>query len=481
MNEDPENHPTRQKLLMVLSGTDTELSKTDLATRVYGESNSSTRAMTTRATAALLAAGLLEERLHGRERLVRLSARGQALVRKWANKPQTSQWRDIDEALRPPHGGHPGDRQRFHLRHAALLALGNLRARGVRSDADDHYQQVLLALIDEPSDPASDLKFFRDHLAPTWPRHDVSRLLLAECILRFQVAERDKRERRSTFSDLILIGDAFGDDLTRDPYLQPADVLIWATCATAVAHHHLLEPDSEFRRISARGVVQRVAGLLGVLEKKAQPAYAVALGYRRALAGKVAYGSWEWQTLSHGEATPSRHPRADAVSEAIASRVEAADLEVLASAEANQVIDRYELALTQGPGLAVVRALPDAEPFFHRIHRRDVTKELGDWAHHYKGELAEIQRRAVARDPHTADQLRVFDAQATRLAERHPNIAAGLAPHLRQCAFLLGTPSTRSYAQASPAPRTADDHAAMVLNNLWTPEMVVADVATTVL
>jgi len=471
MTENPEiHHPTRRKLLSVLSGSDVELNKSDLAARVYGESNSSTRAMTTRATAALLAAGLLEERLQGRERLVRLSPRGRAMVLDWAdNSANQKAWRKVDDLKRIP-DGYPFDRQRFHLRHAALVALTALHDR--RSDADEHYQQVLLALIDEGSNPESDLKFFRTHLAPTWPRDDVARLLLAECILRFQAAARDKRERRSIFSDLILVGDAFGDDLARDSYLQPADVLVWATCSTAVAHHHLLEPDSEFRRFSARGVVQRVASLLGVLDQQANPAYAVAVAYRRALAGKVAYGTWEW-----AEPLEAKARRAGSVGELIHDLAEEADLEARASAEANQVIDRYELTLTQGPGLALVRALPDAEPYFRRVHHRDATKELDDWANHRRDVLAEIQLRAVERDPRTADQLRVFETEAAQLAEREPAIAAVLAPHRRQCAFLLGKPVPATGTIANPTPATPGHHAAMVLNNLWTPEMVAADVA----
>src|ERR1044071_2739537 len=74
------HHPTRRKLLVCLAGPRSELSKSELAEQVFGRSDGSTRAMVTRMTAALVAAGAIEERLAGRERLVWLTAGGRARV-----------------------------------------------------------------------------------------------------------------------------------------------------------------------------------------------------------------------------------------------------------------------------------------------------------------------------------------------------------------------------------------------------------------
>src|SRR2546430_12100105 len=74
------HHPTRRKLLVCLAGPRSELTKSELAEQVFGRSDGSTRAMVTRMTAALVAAGAIEERLAGRERLVRPSAEGPTAV-----------------------------------------------------------------------------------------------------------------------------------------------------------------------------------------------------------------------------------------------------------------------------------------------------------------------------------------------------------------------------------------------------------------
>src|SRR5262249_60299435 len=66
---------------------------------------------------------------------------------------------------------HSRDRPRFHLRHAAMLALASLRRRGIANAADEHYQEVLIGLIDENSSSEKDLdRFYR--LQRTWPAPD---------------------------------------------------------------------------------------------------------------------------------------------------------------------------------------------------------------------------------------------------------------------------------------------------------------------
>src|SRR5215467_1084971 len=142
------HHPTRRKLLVCLAGPRAELTKSELAEQVFGRSDGSTRAMVTRMTAALVAAGAIEERLAGRERLVRLSADGRALVDSWGRNVGSFPAVDVDAVLGDARQ-HSKDRPRFHLRHAALLALASLRRRSIAGSADEHYQQVLVRLVDE--------------------------------------------------------------------------------------------------------------------------------------------------------------------------------------------------------------------------------------------------------------------------------------------------------------------------------------------
>jgi DNA-binding transcriptional ArsR family regulator len=463
------HHPTRRKLLTVLAEGQ-EIRKGELASLVYGEANNSTRAMTTRATAALVAAGFLDERLEGRERLVKLTPRGHDIVRSWATAElKRSAWRSGDQVPTSASNGHACDRQRFHLRHCALLGLAALRARGDKP-RDEHYKQLLLTLIDQTSDAAADAKFFYGNLQRSWPRDDFARLLLAECIVRFQ--SDDKNERRATLDDLIVVGDAFGDDLKRDPYLQPVDLLAWATCATVVAHHHLLEPEFEARRIDARGILNRVLGALAKLKQLGNPALDVAITYRHALAGKVLFGTWTADPAPAGTVAPAH---ADGVSGWQLAELEKVDAEVRRSTAINAPLDGFEFALTRSVGTRIMRALPDAEPFFRRVRHRDATRELNDWMHHRKHELAELLQTTATRqgDEELARRLVAFQSAAQQLPEDDP--------HVRQCALLLGQP-IRSVTP--PADLSIDhgavDHGALVLNNLWTPEMVAVDVAAAV-
>jgi DNA-binding transcriptional ArsR family regulator len=454
--DDSIHHPTRRRLLEVLMTAKEEPTKSALAEAVYGRSDSSTRAMTTRLTAALMEAGLLDERLQGRERRVRLTPRGREEVSRWADGGQRrDSWIDARKALGPAMLAYPADRPRFHLRHAALLALSSLyaRASGPLDDADAHYEQVLLALINEHSPPGEDAaRFYR--LARSWPISD-RRVLLADCLVRFQ----EERTRASTLDDLAVVGDTLAPD---------ADAILWATCAINVAHHHLIDPRVPMDRLTARGLLARATSLLEEAGK--DRALAVAAAYRFACASKVRSGVWVW-TPPPPDVTGPASPL-----DPLAQEIANADQQVRVSSAINDLLDPFDAALARAIGPRIMRALPDAEPLLRRVPHHGASKELHDWKTRHRDYLPDLFRGWARSDAPLRGQLQRFvDASMQMIhgagGDRAASSARVLVPHINQCALLLGEDSW-----FVPEDVTIRDYRGMVLNNLWTPEMVAADV-----
>src|SRR5262249_35141607 len=153
----------------------------------YGDDNASTRSMISRLSKQLTEAGWAIERKLGRERVMELTDAGRTYVQARANHssrdlpvPSIPSLGEALDSLRPlaEVPVHPLDRPRFHLRHAALLALAALRESGVRSAADKHFEAMLRALVhdDEQGTVDSDRAIFAS-LEPTWPNDWRKRLI----------------------------------------------------------------------------------------------------------------------------------------------------------------------------------------------------------------------------------------------------------------------------------------------------------------
>jgi DNA-binding MarR family transcriptional regulator len=455
--ESETHHPTRRKLLVCLTGPRGELSKSELAEQVFGRSDGSTRAMITRMTAALVAAGVIEERLAGRERRVRLSPEGRALVDRWSRSSGAPAAADLDAALdaaldASPPRQHTKDRPRFHLRHGALLALSSMRRRGVAGSADEHYQEVLVRLVDERNEPDADLdEFYR--LQRTWPSHDHRRILLAECLVRFQSEEI----RRSSPPDFSLISDLLDPD--------DADTVLWASGAIDMAHHYLLEPRNHLDRVAARGLLHTATRLMQASCKI--PELAVASAYRLAKAARVAAGGWSWQGP-----VPAPSPATDPP-DRLAQEIADADRIVLQSAAFNQVLDRFDRTLTKHIGPWIMRVMPSAEGFFRAGGGPGLVSALEQWARSQAGQLADGLTGRGRSDPTVRRELEAF------LRDGEPYLTTRFSklvrPHLNQARALLGVSPIAPGEVADVSP-SETPYSALLLNNYWTPEMVASDV-----
>ncbi len=447
------HHPTRRKLLVCLAasaamarGDDGALSKSVLAEQVFGRSDGSTRAMMTRMTAALIAVGVIEERLAGRERLVRLTREGHALIRRWEATQGPAKIRDAKTlAVNQDPETHPHDRPRFHLRHAAWLALASLRRRGISGPADEHYEQVLLGLIDEHSQPQQDLEAFY-RLQRSWPGEDHRRILLAESIVRFQ----DPTVRRNSAQEFLLVGDLLAPD---------ADAVLWASGAIDVAHHYLIEPRNYLDQVTARGLLHTAMKLMQRTSE--DPSLAIASSYRLAKASKVAAGAWSWRRPD----LPNREPRDE-----IEREIVKADQLAWRSAEFNGVLDELDRTLTKYVGPWIMSGLPKTEAFFGRTGGPGFTSEIAEWARSERKHLMELLPRRA--DASMRRHLESFLSKAEPYLKT--SFKKVVKPHLDQARALLGD---------GPIPEQTDPHdtdppptySTLMLNNLWTPEMVAVE------
>jgi hypothetical protein len=406
----------------------------------------------------LAAAGVIEERLAGRERRVRLTPSGHALVAGWAaaDPPSDPPGAPADDPPGERHHTamlaalatsrqHSRDRPRFHLRHAAMLALASLRHRGIANAADEHYQEVLIGLINEDSSSEKDLdRFYR--LQRSWPAHDHRRILLAENIVRFQ----HEAERRSSPPDFSLVSDL----------LEPgdADTVLWASGAIDMAHQYLLEPRNHLDRVAARGLLHTATRLMRAALQI--PKLAIASAYRLGKVARVAAGSWTWQPPS---ATPAAPPR-DPLDQEIAD----ADQIVLLSAEFNDVLEGFDQTLTKHVQPWIMRAMPSTESFFRITGGPGLTAACEQWARSEAGQLADSLVGRGRSDPAIRSELEAF----LRDGEPYLNTQFSklVRPHLNQARALLGLPPL------AESPDSAIPYSALLLNNYWTPEMVASDV-----
>jgi hypothetical protein len=445
------HHPARRQALAMLSNA-RELSKGDLAKRIYGRDDNSARAMTTRVTGALMLAGLLEERPEGQKRFARLTPRGREVAAEYGSTQRSvSKQKPLEiVSLTDPGPGeeHADDRPRFHLRHAALIALANLRPR---DNADEHYHELLKALIDESSDPGQDLDAYY-RLALSWPIGDPRRLL-GECLARFQ----DPAQRGLIAEEVMQAAQQ----------LQPGpDALLWASSAIEVARHLLLEGRSVSDGITARGILQQASRLMTATA--VHPALAIAAEYRLAKADKVLGATRRAATVwAKVRDMPVKKAGAD---DPIGRAISAADMLVQRSAAFNASLEPFEEVLVKEIGPRVTRVLPSAEAIFRRRAGAGYSREVDEWVRFNVSPLGDVLRGCATEDGFRKT-LATFQEGAKALRS---TLAGVVAPHLRQVATLLAV-GADSGAESSPSAVTEQRYDSLLLNNLWSPEMVALD------
>lgn len=464
------HHPSRRKLLECLYDRPEPPTKSELAQAVYGRSDSSTRAMITRLTALLGETGLVSDELRGRERRVSLTDEGRKQVGEWRKGER--RWAALPLRLDDTKP-HAGDRPRFHLRHAALLALSALRSRS-RSlpslgEADEHYEQALLALIDEASDYDLDRKRF-DTLVRSWPAADHVRILLAECIIRFQRPEL----RRALLDELITLGELFESSLhgAENERERAANVLLWATASAGVARHHLVDSATELDRVKARGLLHSTRQMLAKVSRWRE--LAVAASYRIAAVSKVETGIWTWSGDTAGV------PAWDGDTSDIARELVRIDGEVVASNRLNIVIDELEVAFARWIGPWIRTSITGAERIFRRVHHLRSSEELANWKASNYTSVAALLLGKAREDGSFQALLKSLEKPLVLQAD-NPRLRGVTVRHLNQIKLLLGE-ELASIGPPEPPAFTDPDpersgYRSMVLNNLYTPEMVAADVS----
>jgi hypothetical protein len=161
----------------------------------------------------------------------------------------------------------------------------------------------------------------------------------------------------------------------------------------------------------------------------------------------------------------------------LAQEIAEADQQVRVSSAINELLEPFDAALTRAIGPRIMRALPAAEPLLRRVPHHGASKELHDWKLRHRDYLPDLFRGWARTDVALREQLQRFVEAGTRMIQgagggRAASPAAKvLVPHINQCALLLGEDS-----QFLAEDVTARDYGGMVLNNLWTPEMVATDV-----
>jgi len=427
-----------------------EYTKSTLANQVFGRDDNSTRAMTTRMTASLADVGLVGERREGTNRVVFLTDRGRHIARQLsaAVRERTDDL-ELAKVVREAPKEHPDDRPRFHLRHAALLALSNL-AKHSLSPSDEHYQQLLLALAceGEQSDVANDKSRYYQ-LARSWPDRD-NRKFLSECIIRFQ----DPAERGRLADEFTLVG----------TWLDPGpEAVLWASGAIDTANHLLLEAATPADSIKARGLLHDAVEKMKKLQKSPSPSLRIAALYRIAKAAKI-LGATDvartaWSSIDTLELPATTEP------DALQAAVSRSDKLVKKSAKLNLFLEPVDTEMSRTIGIRITHALPAAENLFRRQAGPGFARELKEWTMSNRIVLADLVRGRA--DATLRPILEKFKVNAASLAASLPKV---VGPHMNQCNALLNP------AKNLPEKRDKDPcYESQLLNNCWTPEMIAVD------
>lgn len=420
--------------------------KNKLAVATFGRADNSSRVRTTKLTGTLRKAGFISERAIGRERLVELTDRGRAELKKLPSTAGVASpgpaVPDLIKAVTVERE-HGDDRVRFHLRHAAMLALLKLRAQPKRTMADDHMEGVLTALVDEKTNPLEDRQLF-ESLRSSWGGGPRKRLM--EALVMFENPD----ERRRTGIDLL----ALGEKMT-----PGVDAILWASAAIDLAHLYSFAPATQVERLTARRLLHMAKSLM--INAQHDPDLATAATYRLAKIGKVGAVGWSWSSP-----VPAREHvlTGDKEHDALVTSLAEVEDKVRQAGKFNQALEDYDLALARHIGRWVMTAMPSSDWVFRRVGGVGIGKAIEDWANAIRasGSLTELLTTQAAADPELREALRTFLAVAPDFESSFGSV---VQPHVAQAKALLGEPVT--------APSTP--YESQLLNNQWTPEMVAVD------
>jgi hypothetical protein len=400
--------------------------------------------------------GLARERKSGRERVMEITDLGRneleshreeksrAASARLPPEPRLSSALESDRV-------HHRDRPRFHLRHAALLALWKLRRRHARLSADDwRYDQMLLALATESGDDATNFAADQEvlgSLRSRWSTRDRRRLLV-EALVKFQ----DVRLRRQTGAELVALGDKIEES---------ADAVLWSSAAIELAHHYSFAAASQVDRLTARRLLSQAKQLL--LKARTDPELQVAADYRLAKAAKVASVGWTGVSGAPKLVAPELEVEADAELALLAGSLNELNAKVSRADSFNRVLEKLDRALSRHVGRWVMQAFPSTEWIFRRAGGTGIAAEIRDWAVEMRdrGTLNDLLVSQVNESPEFRSELTQFIANAEPYRRDFETV---VEPHVLQAKALLGQP-----AKAAPV-----EYDAMLMNNLWNPEMVAA-------
>jgi hypothetical protein len=246
-----------------------------------------------------------------------------------------------------------------------------------------------------------------------------------------------------------------GDKLAPD-----ADAVLWATAAIIVAHHHLVDPRVPSDRVAARGLVERAIALMQKASTDSRLAMAAA--YRIALAVAVRDGVWRCDVPL---------PRAAELSgDSVEEQICLSNDEVRLSAAVNAALDPIEQTWAETVGAWLSRTLPTSEAIFRRVHHRDASRELHDWKRTMGSQVTGLLRGFGNSNDKLRQTTLRFIQTATAMVRTKNSASRTLIPHINQAALLLDRDDLRL-----PEDESGRDYQCLMLNNLWTPEMVAAD------
>lgn len=429
--------------------------KSELAAMTFGIDNASARSRMSGLSAALVRAGLVRERKEGRERIVEITALGHEELARAPQEERASKSGATSAELTLPKAvssdrEHHNDRPRFHLRHAALLALWKLRSTRFQ-DRDWAYDQVLLSLATESGDEEENLKVDQEVLRSVrsyWVKGD-SRRPLVETLVRFQ----DPRQRRLTGPALVAVGDSIDTD---------AEAVLWTSAAIELAHHYSFAPGSQTDRLTARRLLSRSKELL--LKARKDSVLQNAADYRLAKAAKVASVGWIGVSGPRPALQKLSAPE-DPELDLLATSLNSLNHKVRRADSFNGVLETLDRALTQHIGRWVMRAQPSTEWVFRRAGGTGIAREISDWAMEMRdrGTLSDLLVSQVSNSQTLQHELSEFIKKSTPYVKDFESV---VQPHLDQSNALLG--------RTVQAPAVKYD--SMLLNNLWNPEMVAAHV-----
>lgn len=431
-------------------------SKSRLAAETYGEDNASTRSLISRLSKKLIEQGWVQEQKSGRERLVEITTAGREQLRRAqalgrsspVPAPPTLEATLDSLRTKDPKQLHPYDRPRFHLRHASLLAYLKLRQRGMRSDEDEFYSEMLLTLAHDAPDNTvlADRKAF-DSYASVWKREPRKHLI--EALVGFQ----DPEHRRHSAGEFMALVEGRTE-------LEGAEAVLWASGAIDVAHQYFFAPASPLDRLTARRLLSEARQRVEPL--KSDPSLTVAAHYRLGKVSKVAAVGWGWNPEA-----PASLCEAGGQGSPLEDTLQALDYEVVQAARFNGKLEAFERALMTYLGRWIMLAIPSSEWVFRRAGGIGLALEIAEWAKemHDRGTLTELLVSRVQSEPGLQHELREF---VTVSREFENGYGMWIKPYVEQAKALLG--------ESIETPPTPDKsyYKNMLLNNLWKPEMVAA-------